>query len=105
MRVRVYSMEPYHDAPGYFINILGKETFDPSHPTEYPGAEVEAVETLPLTDAKDKYMRDGVIIEPYTVRNSGYLDCTVTILRLTGRTSADVIRDHNNRISEIRSKQ
>ena len=90
MRVTVYSMKPYHNINGHFINIPEQKEFDPKHPVMCPGNEVEAIETISAKCAKEKYGK--YMNEPYTVRNGGKSNMTVTVLRLTGRTSADVVK-------------
>lgn len=87
--VRVYSLRPFIDLDGHFIDIEGQPTFDPKHPCTYPGAEVEVVETLPVAEAVAKY--GPTPDEPYQVHNSGSKNAKVTILRLTGKTSKDIV--------------
>lgn len=89
MKVTIYSLKPHYNLENHFIDIPNQPTFDPKHPTIYPGNEVEVVETLPGKKAQIKYGR--MIDEPYLVHNSGSKNISVTILRLTGLTSADII--------------
>jgi hypothetical protein len=82
MKIRVYTSD---FVPGYFTDIPGEVTFDPSHPLTYPGDEVRPVEILPFEVAAADRERWRKLL--YTISRDG----TVTIWERAGRTSADIL--------------
>lgn len=100
--IKVYSMRPYHNIDGFFTDIPEQPTFDPLHPTTYPGNEVVPVETITGVEAVERYGKtlDGVL---YTVpRSSSKLDrMRITIWEKTGKTSADIVAESRQMIKSI----
>jgi len=97
MRVQVYSLRPYHDIEGYFINAPDV-VFDPKHPGTYPGLEVKLVETLSGKQALAKYGKralcytDEVLYSQSNIRS----EPEVIIWRLTGKTSREIVYGTEN---------
>lgn len=94
MRIRIYSLRPFFDIDGHFINPEKGQSFDPAHPRTYPGDEVELIEILPVNEALEKYGRGPLRNEILWTPVRGQRD-TVAIWQRTGKTSADVLNEIN----------
>lgn len=89
MKTTVFTLKPYFDIDGYFINIEGEPTFDPKHPITYPGNEVRLVEELTDEQFLNRYGIDGLDEVIYLQRGK-----LVQIIELTGKTSADIVLEN-----------
>ena len=96
-RTRVFTLKPYWPVDGSFIDPPGDgPSFDPAHPTYYPGLEVECIATLTAQEFTATYRNSPEaedimysVVHPQGLRGRAM----VAIWRLTGRTSADVIAE------------
>ena len=87
-RIKVYSVRPYFNNDGHYIDIDGKPTFDPKHPGTYPGAEVKAIETITAEEFISRYGARGYYRDDILYTSRGRL---VTLWEKTGRTSVQAI--------------
>lgn len=88
MQVKTYSLKPYFNIEGHFINIPGMPTFDPKHPSIYPGDEVVIKEVLSPADFIAKYGKKAIFNSDVIYSQSGQ---QVFVLERTGRTSGDIL--------------
>ena len=89
MKVTVYSLQPFYDINGFFIHPPGG-SFDPKHPSIYPGDEVRVRERLTPEQFLEKYGRDGLYSEKLLYTGNSRI---LVVLDRTGRTSADVVQE------------
>ena len=94
-RTRVYTLRPYWNLDGSFIDPPGdKPGFDPAHPSIYPGLEVRCTRTLSHGDFVA--FCEGVNLDDIPMYSIVHPDgarggAQIALWELTGRTSADVL--------------
>lgn len=89
MKVTVYSLRPFYDINGFFIDPPGG-SFDPKHPSIYPGDEVQVRERLTPELFLEKYGRERLYSQNLLYTGNSRV---LVILDRTGRTSADVVHE------------
>lgn len=92
MKVKVYSLKPYFNIDGGFVDIPNQPSFDPKHPRTYPGNQVKIVAVMTANEASQKYGKRELCFGSeilYAPNGEG----GVIILELTGKTSRDVLSE------------
>ncbi len=92
MKVKVYSLQPYFDIDGGFIDIPGQPTFDPKHPRTYPGNQVKVVAVLTPAQALQEYGKRELCYGGEVLYSPNGEE-QIIILELTGQNSRDILSE------------